>query len=189
MGVWSRGGCWDWGAVSGGCRAARQCESERVEDTVFGPVNQHREWGEKERKERGARCQEQKKKREERDRLKKSEERVKWELGEKERKRREKAGKIMMKKLREKAEQERLNTRTVYRQQRAPASVPPTPPPLSRQQMQQQQSMNMMQVVIPNGIGPGQQMRVALPNGQQCAVVVPQGYRAGMTLTIQVPIF
>ena len=70
-----------------------------------------------------------KKKREERDRLKKSEERVKWELGEKERKRREKAGKIMMKKLREKAEQERFNTRTVYRQQRAPASVPPTPPP------------------------------------------------------------
>lgn len=131
------------------------------------------------------------KKREKRERRKRIKEQKKRELAVKERM--EKASRRMNESLKREAKEKLMNTRTVYRQQRAPASAPSLPPPplpgTIPQQRQQQESMNMMQVVIPNGVGPGQQMRVALPNGQQCAVVVPQGYRAGMALTIQVPVF
>ena len=45
----------------------------------------------------------------------------------------------------------------------------------------------MMAVVIPPGVGPGQQMVVQAPNGQRIAVKVPAGVVAGQQIQVQVP--
>jgi hypothetical protein len=46
---------------------------------------------------------------------------------------------------------------------------------------------NVVQVICPPGVTPGQLVMVPTPNGQQCQVAVPQGVSAGMNFQVALP--
>eukprot|EP01044_Picomonas_judraskeda_P003486 COSAG03_NODE_287_length_9368_cov_412.210594_4_plen_945_part_00 len=57
----------------------------------------------------------------------------------------------------------------------------------NRDQMAQLPQTELVRIVIPPGVMPGQQMRVNAPNGQQVLVTVPEGCFPGQQLQLRVP--
>merc|ERR550514_2379087 len=65
-----------------------------------------------------------------------------------------------------------------------------TPAPLPIAQARPQQAppeQDLVQVICPAGVAPGQQMQVQAPSGMQLRVTVPQGIRPGQNFLVRCP--